>query len=280
MKKNYWYSLFWVFSLVILAAGCFEDITGVPWKNAPELYTPKLVVVSYLSPQDSLITVRVSRNAPAVGASTFNERHPVVDQAGVVLRTSARFAQLPYDSLCRCYQLPSRQFPLFEGETYELEVVEPATGLEASAVCTIPADTVLADSVLPVDARSNEEIGYFRLSWPNAPGEADYYALGLTQNFMAGFQTSEFTDFVHGENALGNRLVSEELSIILNSNYESIDVFLYRVDEHYYEYHRSLELVSQIEENPFAEPANVYTNIEGGLGVFAGLNRQYFRLRL
>jgi hypothetical protein len=43
------------------------------------------------------------------------------------------------------------------------------------------------------------------------------------------------------------------------------------VDEHYYQYHRSLNAASN-NDNPFTEPALIYTNIEGGLGCFGAFN--------
>jgi hypothetical protein len=53
--------------------------------------------------------------------------------------------------------------------------------------------------------------------------------------------------------------------------YENHLVHLYAlsVDEHYYRFHRSLDTVGDIEENPFFEPTLLYSNVEGGLGVFA-----------
>jgi len=46
---------------------------------------------------------------------------------------------------------------------------------------------------------------------------------------------------------------------------------LLNVDVHYYKYHKSLS--SNNEDNPFAEPTLIYTNINGGLGVFAAYNK-------
>jgi len=46
--------------------------------------------------------------------------------------------------------------------------------------------------------------------------------------------------------------------------------FLALTDIHYYNYHRSVFNFDG--ENPFSEPSPVYSNIEGGLGVFAAFN--------
>ena len=46
---------------------------------------------------------------------------------------------------------------------------------------------------------------------------------------------------------------------------------LLNTDISYYEFHRSLR--QQRGDTPFTEPSLVYTNVEGGLGVFAGYNQ-------
>ncbi|WP_082214568.1 DUF4249 family protein [Dyadobacter psychrophilus] len=41
-------------------------------------------------------------------------------------------------------------------------------------------------------------------------------------------------------------------------------------DFHYYHFHHSINMQ---DDNPFAEPARVYTNFTGGIGVFAAYNQ-------
>lgn len=54
---------------------------------------------------------------------------------------------------------------------------------------------------------------------------------------------------------------------------ERLGIFLQimNVDLPYYEFHRSLENYNG--DNPFTEPSLIYTNVKGGLGVFAGYNK-------
>lgn len=53
----------------------------------------------------------------------------------------------------------------------------------------------------------------------------------------------------------------------------TLHAYLLHTDEHYFLYHRSVRNASYSQDNPFAEPVLVYTNVEGGLGVFAAYNR-------
>lgn len=45
------------------------------------------------------------------------------------------------------------------------------------------------------------------------------------------------------------------------------------MSESYYRYIRSLMILEENRGNPFAEPARVFSNVEGGIGIFAGSRR-------
>ncbi len=49
-------------------------------------------------------------------------------------------------------------------------------------------------------------------------------------------------------------------------------VELSTVTEAFYRYHRTLQLQSESTENPFAEPVRIFSNMDNGLGIFAGYN--------
>lgn len=53
----------------------------------------------------------------------------------------------------------------------------------------------------------------------------------------------------------------------------TLHVLLRSVTEEYYEYGHTRDLQASIESNPFAQPVQVFDNIEGGLGIFAGYSQ-------
>ncbi len=61
---------------------------------------------------------------------------------------------------------------------------------------------------------------------------------------------------------------------------ERIGLFieLMNADKPYYDFHRSLEECN--EDNPFTEPSLLYSNVQGGLGVFASFNKKLQSIRL
>jgi len=59
---------------------------------------------------------------------------------------------------------------------------------------------------------------------------------------------------------------------------KSARVYLHNISKSYYYYRTSLELYQSASGNPFAQPVQVYSNIENGFGVFAGSQISYFDL--
>jgi uncharacterized protein DUF4249 len=59
---------------------------------------------------------------------------------------------------------------------------------------------------------------------------------------------------------------------IQSSDTSTVYFNLYSVSESYYQYFKSFSMHRNARDNPFAEPVQVYSNIENGLGVFAGFS--------
>ena len=57
-----------------------------------------------------------------------------------------------------------------------------------------------------------------------------------------------------------------------------VRIYLHNISKSYYYYRTSLELYQSASGNPFAQPVQVYSNIENGFGVFAGSQISIFDL--
>ena len=53
----------------------------------------------------------------------------------------------------------------------------------------------------------------------------------------------------------------------------TLHVLLRTTTEEYYNYNYTRDLQASVESNPFAQPVQVFDNIEGGLGIFAGYSQ-------
>jgi len=58
----------------------------------------------------------------------------------------------------------------------------------------------------------------------------------------------------------------------------TLRLYLHNISLSYYYYRTSLELFQSASGNPFAQPVQVYSNVENGFGVFAGSQISFFNL--
>lgn len=99
---------------------------------------------------------------------------------------------------------------------------------------------------------------------------------GKTYNFRAEGRHYPITsyyfqynnDYYYDGSAIGEYEVTHTI--------DSVFVFLYQLDENYYRYHTSVDDYFYFGDDfPFSETVFIHTNIEGGLGTFAGYNRMH-----
>ncbi|WP_019988719.1 DUF4249 domain-containing protein [Rudanella lutea] len=149
----------------------------------------KLVIASFISPQDSVLTVQVNRSVPVLGQS-----NTILDvtNASVTISDGARVVALQYAANYRrqainLYWTNARNLPILPGKTYTLSVSTPQ-GEKATAQCTIPVGA----PVFVVERDSARvESGYsfsngvrtpiyakeysLRVNWADLTGGRNYY---------------------------------------------------------------------------------------------------------
>jgi len=256
----------------------------------------KLVVTSYISPQDTLLTVRLQKSQPAIG-KVMTEEQRKVKSATVTISNGRSVVALGYNPATDSYEADAKVWPIVAGETYHLVVVT-SDGIRAEASCTVPETTDIM--ITDINAVSRiEENGWsgpvqkysITLEWLDAPDVTNYYrTLAYKEYTIADSygNTHTYKDelyFVNGASGLKNDvrtaaglLVSDKMEYyqygdLPTSGPTLIHAILVVSDRPYYLYHESLQKQASFDGNPFAEPSVMYTNIEGGIGVFGGYNQ-------
>ena len=280
------YLLMFGLVLLIISPSCEKDVTedfDLGSKN-------QLVLRSFISPQDLLVVVKLRRTQPALGR-TFAEKELQVSDATVAITDGVRTAQLSYDAKNNLYSVPASEFPILAGKTYTMNV-SAQNGSKLSAQTTVPLQSQITINsyILREESKANRgNFTYLTYNWSDAAGVENYYRPLAYRVGPAGSGSSlqprkeEFyyertvSAFVSDANLDGQEMVSNELI----SSSQSSDDFprpyklylnLLVTDKSYYLFHRSLLTQQNGEENPFAEPTLVYTNVQGGLGVFGSYN--------
>ncbi len=279
-------------ALALLLLACEKEVTS------PKLagYQSQLVINAFISPQDTLLRVLVHQSR------TVTDDQPVYASGAVTDATislsdgqrTIRFPPAQSDSILRgyVYQVRAEELPIKAGHTYYLEVRTP-DGRLAKAQCTVPVANTTAEWVIDSTEVSENGFNFKRytgnLRWQDQAGEANYYRIAaeaaITQTnrrdlFIPLSWDGNYSAFFSDERLDGSVFTSPTNTFSLNqlATSATLYVHLLTTDRSYFQYHRTLR--SNETGNPFVEPVLIYSNVEGGLGVFAAFNRTTLVLKL
>lgn len=266
-------------AILMIFTACESMLSDV---DVPES-EPKLVVSGYLSPDDDTISIIVKKSRPLyVPTQGWDNSFPPVNNATVTISDGLNSVTLPFNSHRGTYQLPAVNMPVTAGETYSLEVTTP-DGYHATSSCTIPIGVAPDVELTGIDTINQYGSISVKVSlrFRDLPGTGNFYRIAAGTLYGDGINYYRYfyeTGFERGEPFVSDKNKEGELFTyrtweIYNDNLtdNNLYVSLLITDENYYNFHRSINSSSD-GDNPFSEPTPVFTNIEGGLGIFAGVN--------
>jgi len=272
--------------LVLSAYGCEK---WVKFDSTPA-FEQKLVVTSFISPSDTVSEIYVTSNQRLYGF--YEQLEEPGDLTGTI---SDGTTEVQLDTTSSGLSFSRDKMPVISGKTYTLKI-SSSKGLYAEAVTTIPQkrETMIKVDTVTVnqDVPGYESSGFLRISveFTDYPGEKNYYnIIGKITVFKTtpGPETDIYYYRFWFE-YINDMKASPDNKITLNkwmtpsiNNYDSafINVSLLNTEESYYMYHTSLNEFDR-SDNPFSEAKPVYSNIEGGLGIFTSYTVDSLRFRL
>jgi Domain of unknown function (DUF4249) len=180
-----------------------------------------------------------------------------------------------------------------EGISYTLKIWN-SSGLAAEASCTVPfkrnfnleIDTVRSSDII-LDNK------YYRVSiyFNDIQGEQNYYRLTCyqvsyntkTNKFPTAIKMTRTENEFFNDNGRDGMRTNTELGIVgvsKGTDSSFLKIYLLNLDKQYYNYYKSINNYSS-GEDPFTEPSPIYTNVKGGLGIFAAytVDSLIFRLK-
>jgi Domain of unknown function (DUF4249) len=286
MKNQAYLLFFFLFSL----ASCSSLVNEVSPDKIPKSES-RLVINGYISPQDTLLAVKVQRSNGIFKTDLSNNfgNELLETTAKVILSQGNKSIELKYDPKNLLYLANPKDFKIISGLTYTLKVTE-ASGKIYTSETTVPS--VIDFEILKVTKeKNNNNFGGSSYNVPikwEAPNNS-YFRFGA---FIKA--QTEFTDF----NGKKNTSINEQRTLLLidnksttnkvftetlkpyepysgsfnGSNNNSAKVLkssikFFHSDKNYYLYHDSIKK-TESNGNPFAEPTLVFTNITNGFGCF------------
>lgn len=277
--------------------------------DLPE-HAPRLVVKAFFTPDGGWASV--SRSVGILAPSSESER--LVTGATVELLGGDRIiGRLPFYERESVYV---GELPLQAGRSYTLRVAATGfTTIHATDRIPGPAPTSVVSYRVETSDPAHEEPGMssitdFRITLriQDPPGEENRYQIrvfapGRWERRDLRFSTSDpsiiadnriedpilegIEPFVGSEPFFKDALFDgESHEIELSSPNYPVEVSLERriwvqvryVSETYYRHLRSALLHKTTEDNPFAEPVKMHSNVENGYGIFAGYSARTFEL--
>ncbi|MBK9356334.1 MAG: DUF4249 domain-containing protein [Bacteroidales bacterium] len=286
MKKHN-LTIFLITGLQIILGACDSMISEV---DAPDS-DPKLVVTAFLSPDDDSVSVSVFKSRPLyVPSPGWDSSFPPVNNATVTLSDGLNSVIIPFSPASGTYRAPSSTMPVLAGKSYSLTVTTP-DGYDVSSSCTIPAGTVPEIEITGIDTINQYGSTSVKVSlrFRDLTGPGNFYRIAAGTMYGSEFPYDNYfseSGFERGEpyisdkNKDGEYFTFKTGEIYTGNSPENIlYISLMLTEESYFNYHRSTGSGFGSEDF-FAEPTPVFTNINGGLGVFAGVNGQIMEINL
>lgn len=280
----------------VLASCEKEIIVDVP------KYEAKLVLNSYAVTGDT-VYVAVGKS---IGILDYKYGKDLeIKNASLVLKADGMPDDaLEYDPAIRAYKAHT---VAQSGKSYTLVATAPGYA-EATANTVVPS-AVTIDSIrripnakLDIDGNQQDEL---RIIFKDPPATGDYYILSITKpqgqdTIYHEYQsncvntTDASVESIYNENIDQNTCLpgdaiffrdvlfngtTKELRLFVPSGYAApgtifgdsvyTQVQLLHVTEAYFRFSKSYRFASDNRGNPFAEPSNVYTNVNNGYGIFS-----------
>ncbi len=284
MKK---YILFFTATLVLFTA-CQKVVDADGLLDIES----KVFITSYISPQDTVLRVHVSKALPVFGTplsvrdQEANQEKFLIKDAQVTISDEAgNSASLTYSDEERTYLADASTLAVTSNQSYFLNVV--ADGDTYTASCTIPKKVAELNERINLreDNFGGREVD-INLAFEDIQGEQNFYVLGglvnttvqyegeepQTFSFGLFFDTDEFLrdNFLDGGTLSGNAL--EYVGTGTEVLETTITLQVANVEEPLFQNLKTASTNADADGNPFVEYAIAPNNIqeEGAVGVFAG----------
>ena len=275
MKKI---SLF-ILLIVVVLGGC-ESFFYQPAITKEELIKEKIqlekkmVMNALFDTSDDSLKVGLYWVVSPLEADYYDDNS--ISNAQVTLSDGSSEVELLYDETIKKFCIPQSQMPLETGKQYHLMAI--ADGIEVSATATVPHNNIA------IAAEKLDESDWYsqraELTIQDVAGEDNYFEIqvwGLVNNdyYIGGYiEYDEFNDFpcelrsdYRNDGELLQYNIRYDLWDVNESDTINYFIKVYHISSDYYQYQE--EVCWYIGSDPFIEPAQLYSNIENGLGIFA-----------
>ncbi len=266
-------ALFVIIGFASFFMGCEEE-ADIP---LPEV-NQKITVSCFIS--DNTDTVRAYLRWSDPVFSDGDSEGDIISDAQVVLSFNGFSRSFNFNPDMQYYELPVEGFDLLPGLEYRLDIVA-GDGTKAHAVTRIPLQQADVRSASMERDASMDEFNQYYVTYRfetllgNAdPSEPHYrvshYEMWNDPMIMSTWSMTSNQWYTFEPDEEEKRLMNETISYWYDTTIVLHKAIVIHCSEDYYRFHTTMESISY---GPFAEPTIVYSNVNNGLGVFAGFRQ-------
>lgn len=254
---------------------------------------PKLSVSAYLIPSDTMHMIYIGKSKPHNVPTSENW-----SVKNAVATITDGNTTITLDNLGEGYYGFSQgDLQITPGKKYDFNAYAPGFSKSVTSSCVIPGIFDPALQVVSIDKTKSDETTIYQVTFKikDNPGTADLYRVAGNMEFI-DTNTLEITNIPMSPGqprfSMFDDVGRDGSEIQLRfDGYEytwmgqgsglklvSINLDVFRTDEPYYKFHYPF-VVKQYypDDNPFAEPVIIYSNITNGYGVFCSAVKKSYR---
>lgn len=278
MKR--FFIIFYCYSILVGFQSCVKDANV----KLPAIES-KLVVSCFISPQDPVISAAVSLSSPLYNNPNVSTEYTPLLNALVTINDGITNYNLTYNSNLQRYVIDSFQLKITGGVTYNLSVVSQ-DGKHVNATTTVPAGNKSLKYTVTVDALPQYTL---HGTWQDPGNTTDYYLFETRYTDFRSYWYDPSTtdtikswggksDYIKDTEKSGGLFTRDHNFIYNGGKNDTVFVSLTTLSKDYFDYYSKFNLAYNSSSTPFSEPVQMVSNINGGLGMFAGYNT--YRLRV
>jgi hypothetical protein len=258
------------------------------------------IIILYLSEYTDYQEVLPVLNDIEDAGIEYYENSTLIGNFGFILDTIE-----PIDENNREFGYYTLNYPGTKtGGVYSIKYNLGEQTIKASDIMPVEVPIISVDTSLLITGTGYIDV-YCKITFQDDPDKSNYYSISATEQnienvndnrrigstiisssdpFVEGFFNYNYGNLCYFSDANFN---GSKISVgcLFKPEYSwdgtnFLDVQLNSISREYYLYVKSLDKYLLAKDNIFTEPVNVYSNIEGGYGIFAAYNKSLYRINL
>jgi len=250
-----------LFFVISTLSACIKD---VDIDDLPD-FERKIVVTSFVEANNDTVSLKLQWSNPLYKEGNYYDFENIENAK---LRISGNIdVQLNYNPDNQIYYFIGNQLDLSPNSNLKLLIEHSESGKSLHAKTTIPNFPKYKIEYLNTSQTSDYEVIYrFKFKFLN-PSDTSFFRIETYRNTPYGYKSQLQSSYITGK--YNDEVILQIPDWVDFKNIE-FTFAIFNCDKNYFNYHKSL---SNYNEIPFfTEPTLIYSNIEGGLGIFSSYN--------